>query len=212
LPGKIDALLDQKLEKVEWGEYKIGDLFEIGTGSLLPSKDLQIGKIARISAKSENNGVLGYFDTENLAGARHFENFITVNFFGTDGGIFYHPYKASVEMKVHTLKIPNKEFNSRTGNFIASALRLVLKGFDYGNQLSSSKIRNLDFKIRLPTKNGEINFVFMESFIAELEASRIAELEAYLTATGLSNWTLTKKEEKVLTEFENAQTTRGGEK
>ena len=210
MPGKIDALLDDKLQNVEWGEYKLGDLFEIGTGSLLSSGELKIGDIPRISAKSENNGILGHFDTVNLAGARHFENFITVNFFGTDGGIFYHPYKASVEMKVHTLKIPNIEFNSKTGNFIASALKIQLKCFSYGNQLSSSKLKYSDFKIQLPTKNGEIDFAFMESFVAELEASRIAELEAYLIATGMSNWTLTPREEEILETFESHQNTRGG--
>ncbi len=42
-------------------------------------------------------------------------------------------------------------------------------------------------KIQLPTKNGEIDFEFMEKFIAELEAERLAELEAYLTATGLKD-------------------------
>jgi hypothetical protein len=35
----------------------------------------------------------------------------------------------------------------------------------------------------------------MESFIAELEAERIAELEAYLLATGLKDYTLTAKEQ-----------------
>lgn len=177
----------------------------MGTGSLLSINELQTGKNPRISAKSDNNGILGYFDTESLTNARHFENFISVNFFGTDGGIFYHPYKASVEMKVHTLKIPNKELNNRTGNFIASALKLTLNGFGYGNQLSSSKLKDLDFKIQLPTKNGKIDFEFMESFIAQLEAERVAELEAYLVATGLKDYTLTAEEERVLAEFESGK-------
>lgn len=201
-PGKIDASLNKKLQSVEWGEYRLGDLFEIGTGSLLSANELVNGKIPRISAKSESNGILGYFDTTDIKTARHFENFISVNFFGTDGGIFYHPYKASVEMKVHTLKIPNYEFNILTGTFIASSLKMALKGFGYGNQLSSSKLRKLNFKIQLPTRDGKIDFEFMESFIAELEAQRIAELEAYLLATGLKDYQLTAEEEKALKEFE----------
>lgn len=190
------------LESVEWGEFKIGNLFKIGTGSLLSSSELTIGGTPRISAKSENNGVIGYFDTKNLTSARHFENFISVNFFGADGGIFYHPYKASVEMKVHTLKIPDVEFNARTGSFIAATLNIALSGFGYGSQLSSSKLKSLDFKIKLPVKNGQIDFDFMERFIAELEAERIAELEAYLTATGLKDYHLTPEEQQALEDFE----------
>lgn len=178
-------------------------MFEIGTGSLLSSNELATGKIPRISAKSENNGVLGYFSTENLENARNFENFISVNFFGSDGGIFYHAYKASVEMKVHTLKIPNYEFNDKTGNFISSCLKPVLTGFNYGNQLSSSKLKELDFYINLPIKqNNEIDFEFMESFISELEAYHISELEAYLKVTGLENFELTEAENQALDLFD----------
>ena len=43
----------------------------------------------------------------------------------------------------------------------------------------------------------------MEKYIAELEAQRIAELEAYLVATGLSDYMLTKKEETALERFKS---------
>jgi len=157
---------------------------------LLPSDVLKGDGIPRISAKADNNGVIGYFDTSNLDEARHFNNFISVNFFGADGGVFYHPYKASVEMKVHTLKIPNIELTPHTGIFIVCALKTLLTGFGYGNQLSSSKLKQLCFMLKLPTKNGKIDYDFMETFIAELEA--------YLSATGLKDYQLTKDEQAAL--------------
>lgn len=43
----------------------------------------------------------------------------------------------------------------------------------------------------------------MESFIKELEAERLEELETYLRVTGLSNYTLTHKEKEALSAFEN---------
>jgi len=178
-------------------------LFEIGTGTLLSGNELTEGKIPRISAKSDNNGILGYYDTLENSNARHFDNFITVNFFGTDGGIFYHPYKASVEMKVHTLKIPNHNYNRYTGSFIAGALRQNLKGFDYGSQLSSSKLKNLDFKIQLPTKNGKIDFDFMERFVAEIENEQILKLENYLSEIGLKDYQLTEQEKEALKNYAN---------
>ena len=48
----------------------------------------------------------------------------------------------------------------------------------------------LDLNIFLPTKNGEIDFDFMESFIAELDA--------YLTVADLKDYELSLEEEKVL--------------
>ena len=41
----------------------------------------------------------------------------------------------------------------------------------------------------------------MDSFIAELEAERIAELSAYLTASGLDNYELSKEEEQAIAAF-----------
>ena len=183
-------------------EFRIGDLFDIQTGSLIDSSLLVSGSLKRISAKSDNNGVLGSYNTQNLAEARHYENFISVNFFGDT---FYHPYKASVEMKVHTLHLKKHIFNSKTGLYIAGVISKIFKGkFSYGNQLSSSKLKKEDYYITLPTQNGEIAFDYMEAYIKELEADRVKELEAYLIATGLKDYTLTAAEQTALEMFENS--------
>lgn len=50
-------------------------------------------------------------------------------------------------------------------------------------------------------ENGKIDFEFINSFVAELEAERVAELEAYLTASGLKDYTLTKEEQNALKQF-----------
>ncbi|EAH6028439.1 SAM-dependent DNA methyltransferase [Campylobacter upsaliensis] len=188
----------------EWKSFRIGELFEVGTGSLLVSQDLKQGSIPRISAKSDNNGILGYFDTESNSEARHCENFISVNFFGDT---FYHPYKASLEMKVHTLKLKNGIFTRTSGLFIAGIIKKVFYGkFTYGNQLSSSKLKNEDFFISLPVLNEQIAFDYMESYIKALEAERLQELEAYLKVTGLNDYTLSQKEQEALKAFENLST------
>ena len=197
-------------------EFRIGDIFDIQTGSLLNSSILINGDIKRISAKSEDNGVIGSYDTLNIGEARHYENFISVNFFGD---VFYHSYLASVEMKVHVLKFKKckeldfkeVEFTGYSGLYISSCIKNILRGkFGYGNQLSSSKLRDEKFEIFLPTLGGKINFSFMEKFIEELERERVEELErerveeldAYLAVTGLKDYKLTDKEQAALVEFE----------
>ncbi len=71
------------------------------------------------------------------------------------------------------------------------------------SKLLSVLVRDVDkvfrsIKIQLPTKDGKIDFDFMESFIAQLEAVHIAELEAYLSVTGLKDYILTEEEERAL--------------
>ena len=106
-------------------------------------------------------------------------------------------------MKVHVLKLQNHKFTHYEGVFISGILNRYFNGkYTYGNQLSSSKLKYEDFKIHLPVKGGKIDFEFMESFIAELEAERIAELEAYLLATGLKDYNLTEEEARALKDFE----------
>ncbi|WP_187854145.1 restriction endonuclease subunit S [Helicobacter pylori] len=214
--------LSSQLNAIKWGEFKLGDLFEIYTGSLLSQEDLAKGDIVRISVKSDNNGVYGHFDTLKNKKARHFENFISVNFFGN---CFYHPYLASVEMKVHVLKLKNRILTRWVGLFLANQLNKCFYGqFTYGTQLSSSKLKHNNFKIQLPLKPTaktqtleDIDFHFMEKFIAELEQCRLAELEqcllaelgAYLKATGLENTTLSNDEENALSVF-NGNNSGGG--
>ncbi|WRC85528.1 restriction endonuclease subunit S [Helicobacter pylori] len=209
--------LSSQLNAIKWGEFRLGDLFEIYTGSLLSQEDLAKGDIVRISVKSDNNGVYGHFDTLKNKKARHFENFISVNFFGN---CFYHPYLASVEMKVHVLKLKNRTLTKRIGLFLANQLNKCFYGqFTYGTQLSSSKLKHNNFKIQLPLKPTantqtlkDIDFDFMEKFIAELEQCRLAELEqcrlaeleAYLKAAGLENTTLSSGEENALNVFNNS--------
>ncbi len=207
--------LSSQLNAIKWGEFKLGDLFEIYTGSLLSQEDLAKGDIVRISVKSDNNGVYGHFDTLKNKKARHFENFISVNFFGN---CFYHPYLASVEMKVHVLKLKNRTLTKRIGLFLANQLNKCFYGqFTYGTQLSSSKLKHNNFKIQLPLKPTAktqtldgIDFHFMEKFIAELEQCRLAELEAYLKATGLENTTLSSDEENALNLFNGKNSGGGG--
>lgn len=76
--------------------------------------------------------------------------------------------------------------------------------YSYKNKLGGwNVVKNM--YIQLPMCNGKINFVFMENFIAELEARRIAELEAYLSITGLKDTHLSIEEEQALTDFDKTE-------
>lgn len=92
--------------------------------------------------------------------------------------------------------------NKTNQMFIVSAIDRVIKNkYSYNHKATKIELKNT--VINLPVKNGEIDFAFMESFIAELEAERLAELEAYLLATGLKDTTLTTEEENALKAFES---------
>ena len=77
-------------------------------------------------------------------------------------------------------------------------------------RLLSVLVRDVDkvfrsTKVLIPTKNGKIDFDFIESFIAELEAERVAELEAYLSVTGLKDTRLSIEERQALEDFDKLE-------
>ena len=151
-----------------------------------------------ITAGLTNNGILGKTDIN----AKTFdENTITVDMFGT---VFYRPfqYKMVTHARVFSLK-PNFKISEKQGLFISNSFHFLNKMYGYENMCSWEKIKSE--KIKLPTKNGEIDYDFMSDFIAELEQVRVAELEAYLLATGLNDYTLTDEEQRILDDFENVE-------
>ena len=70
-PGKIDASLDAMLQSVEWGEYKLGDLFEVKSNPQLDKSNFtfsEYGKYPYFTRTIYNNGILGnvdYLDEEH---------------------------------------------------------------------------------------------------------------------------------------------------
>ncbi|MGL2343152.1 restriction endonuclease subunit S [Helicobacter pylori] len=202
--------LSSQLNAIKWGEFKLGDLFEASNGDF----DIQKRHINHkgefvITAGISNNGVLGQSDIK----AKVFESHtITIDMFGC---AFYRsfPYKMVTHARVFSLK-PKFEINHKIGLFLSTLFFDYPKKFGYENMCSWAKIKN--DKVILPLKPtaktqtfDDIDFNFMEKFIAELEQCRLAELEAYLKATGLSNTTLSNDEENALNLF-NGKNSGGG--
>lgn len=159
------------------------------------------GKVPLISNSSTDNGVMGF---SNLR-ANNKGNTITCSdtTLGADT-MFYQQHDFIGYSHIQHLVPKFKPFNKYIASVIIAACRVAtLKKYDYGNKFNREAMRKT--KIQLPTKNGEIDFDFMESFIAELEAERIAELDAYLLATGLNDYELTEEEQEILHEFEQGK-------
>ncbi|WQV07596.1 restriction endonuclease subunit S [Helicobacter pylori] len=196
---------------MKWGEFKLGDLFEASNGDF----DIQKRHINHrgefvITAGLSNNGVLGQSDIK----AKIFESHtITIDMFGC---AFYRsfPYKMVTHARVFSLK-PQFEINHKIGLFLSTLFFGYPKKFGYENMCSWAKIKN--DKVILPLKPTaktqtleDIDFNFMENFIAELEQCRLAELEAYLKAAGLENTTLSSEEENALNVFNDKNSGGGG--
>lgn len=185
------------MEEVEWGEYKIKELFDSVTGDFdIQKRHINNSGEFVVTAGLTDNGVLGKSDVE----ARVIDaNTITIDMFGNS---FYRQfkYKLVTHARVFAL-IPKFKMSEKQGLFIVNSFKTLPTMFGYENMCSWTKIK--DRLIKLPIKDNQIDFDFMDTFIAELEAERIAELSAYLKVSGLDNYELSDEELKALRDYDS---------
>lgn len=164
------------------------------------------GKFPYFTRTEFNNGILGYVDyldkEHKISGKCLAVGMIAMKFFYMENDFYAGQFTKRAIPKSFSL-------TPRIANYFISLLNKNQKVFQ--NVL----VRHFESefygtKIYLPIKNGKIDFEFMESFIAELEAERINKLDDYLIANGFNNYVLTDEEKQVLEAFRNDKNSMGG--
>ncbi|MDY2825442.1 MAG: restriction endonuclease subunit S [Treponema sp.] len=217
----MDSPLNEKLKNVKWGEFKLGDLFEITNTLSFNADKLNFGtEYDYVTRTSFNQGILqttGFVNAENL-------NESGVWSLGLLQMDFFYRRKRWYAGQFVRKIIPKFDLTESSILFFSTILNQQKK------VLLSVLVRNVDetfnnLQIQLPLKENalafsnpcdnikNIDFDFMESFIRELEEERIRELEeerirelnAYLLATGLKDYALSSEEEKALEAFKTVK-------
>ena len=120
-----------------------------------------------------NTGVANYISNPIASFPK---NSITIDIFGNT---FYRDYSFGAGDDTGVYWHSKNEYSSAVMKFFSITMsKSVQERFDYGKKLRSSQ--SLDFTMQLPTKNGKIDFDFMEKIISELEDERITKLDAYI--------------------------------
>ena len=191
-------------------KFRIGDLFFIqptkSYGLTNPKLFEKRGKTPVIVNSSRDNGVGGLIDLEPTEKG----GIITFSDTTTSDSIFYQPYDFIGYSHVQGVypKEPVKWSRESLLYFVAVFRKVTEGRFDYATKFNRRLA--LEFKVSLPvTASGDIDFLFMENRIRELELARIRELElarirelvAYLKVTGLTDYKLTADEEQFLENY-----------
>ncbi|WQS67179.1 restriction endonuclease subunit S [Helicobacter pylori] len=204
--------LSSQLNAIKWGEFRLGDLFEVLSSkkiyhaNTIKIHDTQIeNSYPYVVRATTNNGIKGFIiDDPTFTNEKN-----TLSFAQDTFTVFYQKQPYFTGNKVKILK-PKFAFKSpKILHFISAILQFILKPLTWGLGSTTESIAEFKFSLPLkPTANtqtlDDIDFDFMEKFIAELEQCRLAELQAYLKATGLENTTLSSDEEDALNVFNNS--------
>ncbi len=202
-PGKIDAPLNKKLSEVKWGDFRIGDLFEVRPTKSYGLTNTKLfataGDTPVVTNTGANNGVSGRVALPPTEKG----GIITYSDTTTSDAIFYQSEDFIGYSHVQGLYPKQTVWNRfRLLYFVAAFKKAAANKFDYGNKFN--RAITTEMYVTLPvTINSEIDFEFIDNFIVELEAQRIVELEAYLTVAGLKDYVLTETERNALYNYKN---------
>jgi hypothetical protein len=193
------------LKSVEWGEFKLGDLFDVQTSKKRFDANkvtvIKSGQYPYVVRQGSNNGQKGFISED--------ESFLndgnTISFGQDTATMFYQEKPYFTGDKIKILKPKEKRFRKENAQFFISTMAKAFSSFSWGSSSFNVNIIKSQ-SLTLPVSGSKkIDFDFMERFIAELEAERIAELEAYLSAAGLKDCQLTLEEQQVLDDFEHGR-------
>lgn len=198
--GKIDS--PRTLPTCEGGykPFKIGELFDVKTSKSIDKKDLKCtsnsnSMIQFIGRTSVNNGVQAY--TERLSFEPNRANTFSVIQVGESVMQFRDVEWYSSQNIFILTPLDSRLITSKL--YIIAATNKALQRYNggYNDYPTLNSLKGL--QITLPvTKDGNIDYQFMDMRVRELEEERVRELEAYLKAAGFEDCALNASECEVL--------------
>lgn len=160
-------LIDKKikLEIDKWKEFELNRLFKIQGSKTTPLLELEEygkGKYPYVTTQATNNGVEGFYDFYSEEG-----NIITADS-AVLGYSSYQVLPFSASDHVEKL-IPKFKMNKYIAMFLVTILNLEQYRYNYGRKCSQTRMKGIS--IKLPGKNGNPDFEYMENYIKSLTYS-----------------------------------------
>lgn len=194
----MNASLNEKLRNVKWGKFKLGELFEVVSYKKCFDANkvtiLEKGGHPYIVRQGTENGQKGNID----APTKYLNPGNTISFGQDTATMFYQEKPYFTGDKIKILKPRYLRFGKSNSQFFLTAMEKAFYAFAWGSSRFNVQTLNEQVVMLPICCDGEIDFDFMDKFIAELEAERIAELSAYLTVSGLDNYELSSDEVQAL--------------
>lgn len=193
------------LKGVEWGTYKIDDIFSKLNLKLLKKDFVKENDISKertsefnlplVNAKAGSNGIM-YYGRES-----DFESDIMTIDIVNDGAIstgnvYSQPQKTGVLYNAYLIK-PKFIPNTQLLHFCTTAIFKAIKHkYSYENKAGWEKVKNDIFQ--LPVLKEKIDFKFMQEFIGKIEIEHLEKIKSYLIDNNFNETDLTKVEENSL--------------
>ena len=212
-PSRLEKL-QKEFEESEKGyeEFKIGELFKKIDSHFTANRKFNKNQdvsptctkdfcLPLVNAKHGDNGVMFYGRPDDWKSTEMSIDIVNDGAVST-GDVYPQPQNTAVLYNAYLIKPKQEPITREFLFYCASAIqKSIKKKFSY--ELKATWERVKEEKIILPSKDKQPDFDYINSFISELEAERVGELEAYLKATDLNNYSLTNEEREALNNIES---------
>ena len=158
-----------KLTDVEWGEFKIGNIFEIARGKRHIEKNRKKGSIPYYSASSVNNGVTDFISNPLFV----MRNKIIVTTF-CDAFYAGNTFTASDEITI----LDNKYINKHNGLFISNSIMSNKSKYAFGRKAFTERIKEQIIMLPIDSQ-GQPNWQFMEDYIKKEQKQQAQKIIDY---------------------------------
>lgn len=161
------------IDTSQWGEFCIGELFEVVKGSRLTKAAMREGGFRYVGASQFNNGITGTIGNNDHL---HPGNVLTVCYNGPVGTTFYQDEVFWASDDVNVL-YPKFDMTARTGMFIVPIIERLGSAYAYVDKWSLEVMKGSI--LRLPiTQAGDPDWDAMEQTMREVTERMTANLDA----------------------------------
>jgi Type I restriction modification DNA specificity domain. len=152
------------LDSVEWGVFRLKDLFEIENCKCSKVSGLEKGDIPYVGATNQNNGTVSYL--------KNYHNLLTkgnciVFVCDGEGSMGYSFFKKEDFIGTTTIKVGrNKNLNRFNGMFISTVADTIRGKYNFGYKRNELRLKNETLTLPI-TINGSPNWKFMGDYIKQ---------------------------------------------
>ena len=174
--GEMEYKIVPELKDKKWKEFCIGDIYDIKSGCSLTKENMINGNTPFIGASANNNAVTNFVSNTNRSLDK---NVVNINFNGSVGEAFYHPYTALFSGDVKRLHLKDYPDNEYINLFIITSIKSQKDKYSYGYKFSEKRM--IRQYIKLPVNDaGDPDYEYMEQYIKNMEYDKIIEYMAYI--------------------------------
>ncbi len=165
-----------------WAEFSLSQVFFIKSGVRLTKQDMVNGDVPFIGATEFDNGITAFAGNYNTSLDK---NILGINYNGSVGYGFYHPYTCLFSDDVKRLELKDKSHaNAWVYLFLKTAILQQKQKYQYGYKFNAQRMNKQ--KILLPiTPNHKPDWAYMEHSIKLLEIRKILKIIQYYNQSNL---------------------------